>query len=421
MTAISALMTACVTHFILLFVLTGLIWKLPACLIPLFSAGRLRVFIIGQLREMVRLELPLVEGLRTMLTDARWPGLRRSLSRMVIVLDRGGQLWQALSTSRHLFDPTTVALVRSGEETGNLEGALAAVERYSRARRLFLRRITASVWYTWFVIPVFVVVVLFMSVKVIPVFMEIFRSFGIATPSVLGGPMLGVLEGVGRVCGFAISLLVWPETESAAVHDILQLRWYLWGFGAVCFFILYMATWVFPFLLALDCWRRLAGRSQLFLSPVIRVLGFVPIVGGFVRDVAAAHVARALQIMISSGLAVHRALAVASALPLASPFSGELRVAAWATADGARLGPQLERWGRWPRSFVWLVNTGESSGRLPEAFDCAAELLENKAQRRTGLVLKALFPALVVCMGWLVGIFWVGMLRGYVQILEAIM
>ena len=293
MAIVAALLAACVTHFILCFMLVGVAWGIPVVVIPLFSAARLRVFIIGQLREMVRLELPLAEGLRTMLTDARWPSLgffwstltvlllapmsliflliyhayslRQSLSRMVTVLDSGGQLWQVLSTSRHLFDPTTVALVRAGEESGNLEGALAAVERYCRARRLFLRRITAAVWYTWFVIPAFVAVVLFLSVKVIPVFMEIFRDFGVATPSVLGGPMLGILEAVGRFCGVVITVFVWPETKSAVLPEILELKWYLWGFGDYCLLILYLATWVLPFLAALELWRRLAGLSQTFL------------------------------------------------------------------------------------------------------------------------------------------------------------
>lgn len=421
MTTVAALLAGCVTHFILLFVLIGLVWKLPAFLIPLLPAGRLRPFIIGQLHEMVRLELPLVEGLRTMLTDARGRGFRRTISGMVCRFERGGQLWQALSTSRYVFDPTTVAVVRSGEENGNLEGALAAVERYYRLRLRLTKRIIGAVWYTMFVVPVFVAVFLLLMVKVIPTFVDIFQDFGVATPRVLESPVLGAFQALGRFCSSAGALLAWPETKSAVLPDILELRWYLWGLGDYCILILYLATWVFPFLLALELWRRLAGRSQTFLSPVIRVLGFVPLLGGFMRDAAAAHVARALQIMTSSGVPVHRALAVASGLPLASPFSGRLRAAAVETADGARLAPQLERSGRWPRSLVWLVDTGESSGRLPEAFDCAAELLENKVQRRAGLVLKALFPALVVCMGWLVGVFWVGMLRGYVRVIEAIM
>jgi hypothetical protein len=81
--------------------------------------GKQRLLIIQNLGTMLNAGLPLVEALHTLQLESKNKATKKLLRKIITAVDNGSPLWRAMA-EQNFFSPHAIALVRIGEEAGNL-------------------------------------------------------------------------------------------------------------------------------------------------------------------------------------------------------------------------------------------------------------------------------------------------------------
>jgi general secretion pathway protein F len=84
------------------------------------------------------------------------------------------------------------------------------------------------------------------------------------------------------------------------------------------------------------------------------------------------------------------------------PMREAIEEAAKRVREGAGLGRSLAASKLFPPIVVHLVSSGESSGRLGEMLERAAENQEKEVELRVGVLMKLMEPVMTVVMGGIV-------------------
>jgi type IV pilus assembly protein PilC len=116
------------------------------------------------------------------------------------------------------------------------------------------------------------------------------------------------------------------------------------------------------------------------------------------KEASVAQVASALALMLKSGVALDKALALVEKLERGTP--AEIELARWRQrlSGGRGKFPEMAAGGRvFPPLFVWLA--GQSGDDLPAGFERAAEVYQARAAYRIDTLLYSALPCAVMALG----------------------
>lgn len=298
------------------------------------------------LRHYLGAGLSLEEVFRQQAT--RGPAAVRPIAaRVALVLRKGGSLEKALSQEERHFPPLFLSLARVGERTGMLPEVFADLEQYFLGQQQLRRRfVSLTAWpILQFVMAVFVVALV---ILVLGMFDAEIR------PGVRYDPLgLGLFGASGAL------------TFLAVVVGTLAGVWFsFWLLGR-----LLPATFRDRFLLAL------------------------PVIGGYVRDLAMMRFCLSLRLTTESGMSIGRAVQLSMAATGNAAFVAASAVAERTVADGDDLTLALTRTRLMPEDFLRILEVGERAGTLSEVLRHQADHYRETASRRMTAV-TFLFAAL---------------------------
>jgi general secretion pathway protein F len=166
-----------------------------ASLLPRPSVPKREITILFQdLALLLRSGLPLDEGLRLLTDDAR--GLTaRLLSQLRASLASGMNFADALRAHPATNLPDVVAIVRSAEATGKLDGALDTIAQERIKQEKLSARMSAALRYPIFLLLVSVAVLTFFLIFVVPQFAGVVRDFG-TKPDALVSTVIAISDGL---------------------------------------------------------------------------------------------------------------------------------------------------------------------------------------------------------------------------------
>ena len=202
---------------------------------------------------------------------------------------------------------------------------------------------------------------------VVPVFEDVFRSFGAELPWSTRA-VLALSQAAGQGAGW-IALLVLPLT-----------------------------------LLVRKQWQRPAWQRQWHR----RVLAW-PLIGPLVRTSVLARWSHTLSALLAAGVPLTEALPVAgraSGHPVYERINEHLQRR---VAQGGRLSEGMAHTGRFPDMLVQLCATGEDTGTLDTLLDRAAALMTEELDTRVRALSSLLEPLIVVVLGGAIGVILVAM------------
>jgi general secretion pathway protein F len=267
----------------------------------------------------------------------------------------GSSFSKTLEGYNSIFPEFYVNMVAAGEAGGNLDRVLGRLADYLEAQSSLRSKIRTSMVYPVFMICIAFIVLSFLFAFVIPKITSIFKDTGSALPFIT----------VGLI----------------TISDIFQKYWWL--------LIGLLLGGIFGF-------RRLKERNRLFLD---RLLLKLP--GNIAQSLYFGRFTRTLAFLLEGGIPVLRALDL-SAKSLGNKLL-EMKVieAGKRVAEGARLSASLEGF---PPVLLQLISTGERSGQLTEILESAADSYEEEFSRRVQRALSLLEPAMILFMGFVVGL-----------------
>ena len=121
-----------------------------------------------QLATLVKSGIPLADGLRVLIEQVESPGLERAIMDIHERVLQGSSLADALKRHPNYFSDLYVNMVRSGEESGNLEMVLDRIAEYLQKRHRLTSKIQATMAYPIVVFFFGSAVVIFLLTFVVP-------------------------------------------------------------------------------------------------------------------------------------------------------------------------------------------------------------------------------------------------------------
>ena len=226
------------------------------------------VIFTRQLATMIDAGLPLVQILDILASQSENKTFAKELRDVKETVESGSTLSAALGKYPKTFDDLYVNMVQAGETGGILDTILQRLSTYMEKMMSLKRKIKGAMIYPATIITVAVVVTLILLVFVIPVFAELFNSFGKALPA---------------PTQFVISL---SDFVISYVH----------------FMLLGVALLVFAIRYAYG-----TPRGQLIID---RLLLKVPILGSLIRKASIARFSRTLGTLVSAGVPILDSLTI---------------------------------------------------------------------------------------------------------------
>lgn len=267
----------------------------------------------------------------------------------------GLSLSKAIEGYDRIFPDFYVNMIAAGEASGNLDKVLSRLADYLEAQSSLKSKVRTSMVYPVFMICVAFVVLSFLFTFVIPKITKIFEDTGSALP-------------------FITVVLI-------AVSNFFQNYWWL--------LIGLLLGGIFGM-------KRLKEKNRLLVDRLM-----VRLPGNIAQSLYYGRFARTLSFLLEGGLPVLRALELAARSVGNTLIEMRIAEAGKAVAEGARLSASLEGF---PPVLLQLISTGERSGQLVEILKNAADSYEEEFSRRMQKALSILEPAMILCMGFVVGL-----------------
>lgn len=313
--------------------------------------------------------LPSLEALRE---QASHPTLARLSERLTLAVRAGSSLSEALDLET-VLPPVVARLVRTAEETGQLEQAFArAADHLERSAEL-RAQVIASLSYPVLVFLTATGVFWFLALKVVPKLARFLANRGAALP--------------------------WTT------QTLIDISAFFQNHGAA------LGLTIAGLTTALFLWRR-TPRGRMSLD---RFLLRTPLVGGVVRVAAIAQLSRTLALLLQSGVLLLSALRIAAescsnhALRAEFERAREGVLAGDSLAAGLQsplVGPLVPR----------IVATGESAGALDATLLELARFSEIDLERRLKTLARLVEPAILVLVGGMVGFVYLAFFQAVLQL-----
>src|SRR2546422_8067658 len=140
------------------------------------------VIFTRQLATMIDAGLAMVQSLQALAEQTTNKVMRDVIKDVTTRVEAGDSFSEALVKHPKVFNRLYVCMVGAGEKGGLLSEILARLATYLENAARLRRKVKSALMYPTTVSVVAVLITIFLLVKVVPVFGEIFKSFGAELP-----------------------------------------------------------------------------------------------------------------------------------------------------------------------------------------------------------------------------------------------
>ncbi|WP_019864891.1 type II secretion system F family protein [Methylovulum miyakonense] len=315
-----------------------------------------------QLATMLAAGLPLVQAIDIVGKGHENPSMQTLLMGIKADIEGGDTLASSLKRHPVYFDELFCNLVEAGEHAGVLDTLLDKVATYKEKSESMKKKIKKALTYPIAVVAVAVIVTAILLLFVVPVFEDLFKSFGADLPA---------------FTRMVINMSAW-----------LQEWWY------IVLGILVGAYYVFDFF---------KKRSKPFNHFLDRMLLQIPVVGLIINKSAIARFSRTLSTMSAAGVPLVEALqSVAGACGNIIYAEAVLKMRE-DVSNGQRLQFAMGQVGMWPHMVQQMVAIGEESGSMDAMLSKVADFYEEEVDNLVDNLSSLMEPIIMVILGILVG------------------
>lgn len=319
------------------------------------------VMFTRQLATMIDAGLAVVQSLQALADQTSNKVMRDIIKDICARVESGDSFSEALQKHPRAFNRLYVCMVGAGEKGGLLAEILSRLATYLENTARLRRKVKSAMMYPCVVTVVAIAITTFLLVKVVPVFGEIFSSFGAKLP----GPTL-----------FLIQL------SNIVKHYLLFLL--LGGGGLVYGWFYFIKTK--PGRLFWDTQR-------------IRL----PIFGSIAHKICLARFTRTLASLVRSGVPILEVLQIVSQTVGNMVMEKAIQVAAGDIEKGESISVALGKHPVFPVMVIRMVTAGEQTGKLDNMLERIADFLDEEIETTLSGLTALIEPILIVFLGVVVG------------------
>lgn len=323
---------------------------------------------IGELATLLRTNINISHALTLLNNTYKQDSDMQSIIRKTQqYLEQGMSFADALS-KQHLFDTITIAMIKTGEQTGTLGNTLVELAQYQEKMNKIRSQLLRALSYPLIVLCASLCITLALLLFVVPQFESIFSDFGAQLP-----------------------LLTRIIVDCA---NLITQQWY----SVVCIAMLGV---ILPVL----CYRH----SSTFQRGMQSILKRAPLLGSIINTAMLARWSQMTTTTLRSGIPIHQALEATSSCIGLAYYQRALEKTVMHIKSGLSLQQALIQVDIFPQRIVEMISIGEATGNLDamfqqitltyqEQFDSLIEHLSKWLEPVIMIILAALIGTIIIAM-----------------------
>jgi type IV pilus assembly protein PilC len=276
-------------------------------------------------------------------------------------VEQGGSFSEALSAHPKVFNKLYVCMVEAGETGGLLAEILDRVACYQEATSRLKKKVKSAMSYPTIVCTVAIGIALFLIMKVIPIFADIYKDFGAKLPAPT--QMLIDLSNVLRAYFFFVVIAV----------------------GLVVF--------------ALLKFKKTKPGTALWDRAKLRM----PVFGKLIHKVSMSRFARTFAALLRSGVPILETLRIVGQSAGNTVVENAVEKTASSIERGDNLAVAMGQHPVFPIMMVRMVAAGEQTGKVDVMLEKISDFYDEEIEATLNGLTALIEPLLIVFLGVVVG------------------
>ncbi|MDG2303685.1 MAG: type II secretion system F family protein [Candidatus Binatia bacterium] len=319
------------------------------------------VIFTRQLTTMIDAGMPLVQILDILGTQTDNKVFGKQVLAVKEAVESGATLSDALRLFPKTFDELYTNMVQAGEIGGILDTILGRLSIYMEKMISLKRKIKGAMIYPATIISVAIVVTLILLVFVIPVFAELFGSFGQALPL----PTQIVIN----ISNFTVAYL--HVLVAAVVITAIVIR---------------------------QTYQTEKGRFM-----IDKFMLRLPILGEMLRKASIARFSRTLGTLVSSGVPILDALTITARTAGNKVVEKAGFMVRESISQGRTMAEPLTQSGVFPPMVCQMIGAGEMTGAIDQMLQKIADFYEEEVDNAVNNLTALMEPLVIVILGTIIG------------------
>lgn len=316
-----------------------------------------------QLATMMKAGVPLVQSFDIVGSGHGNPSMRDLIYSIKADVEAGGTFASALTKHPLYFDDLFCNLIEAGEQSGALETLLDKVATYKEKTEQLKAKIKKALIYPISVIVVAFIVTTILLIYVVPMFADLFSSFGAELPA---------------LTQFVVDL-----------SNIFVDTWYL-VFGAII-------AVVYIFL-------RLQKTSPKFRSMLDKFFFKLPITHDLTQKSSVAKFARTLSTMFAAGVPLVEAMDSVAGATGNTLYVAAIHQIRDDISSGTQLYTSMQKFpDLFPSMVIQMVSIGEESGALDSMLAKVADFYEAEVDDAVDALTTLMEPMIMAFLAVIIG------------------
>lgn len=324
------------------------------------SARDMSVF-CRQFVAIVDAGVPVLNALQMLSEQTENQMLREAIADCKGRIEKGSSMAAAMREHPKVFDHIFVTMVEAGESSGSLSQSFSRMgKQYEKSHRLHSLVKKATI-YPVVLLIVTAIVVVFLLVRVVPMFQDMMDQVGADLPAITKF-VLGLSHGLQQY---------WYIVLAVVVAVVLGIRQFNKG----------------------ESGGHIAAKIQVKL----------PVVKNLTIKSNSASFARTLATLLAAGIPMMDALGIVANTLKNVLFRDAVNEAKTAVSMGSNLSNPLKANGQFPPLVYHMISIGEDTGQIDEMLDRIADYYDEEVEEATEQVVALMEPLIIVVLAVVVG------------------
>jgi len=316
-----------------------------------------------QFATMVKAGLPILNVLGMLRDQIEHPQMKEIIEDVRKSLEGGVTLSKCFEKYPKIFDNIYINLIKAGEASGKLDVFLLKLVESLEKREKVKKKIKGALMYPSVMFSVAIVVMVFMLIKVVPVFAKMYEGMGVALPT--------------------------PTAAIMTASDFMRGTG-----GLVTFITLAVAFAIFKYTTSKMPNVRYAWHKQVLKLPVF---------GDMILKSLIARVSLIMGNLSSAGVNLLESIEIAKQVSNNDVVTQALENVKKGVFSGDTLTKLFMKEPVFPPTFSQLISVGEQTGNLDEMFTSVSSYYEEEFDSSVDNMSSMIEPIMIVFMGTMIG------------------
>jgi len=317
-----------------------------------------------QFATMLKAGLPVLNTLNMLIEQTISPNMKKIIEKIKKDLESGTNLSKCFEAHPKAFDTVTTNLIKAGEASGKLDVFLEKIVTSLEKREKIKSQIKSALFYPGVLFSVAILVTIFMLIKVVPVFVEMYEGMNVPIP-----------------------------TSTAAIMSASAFMRSASGGGLTLILIV-------SFVLVL---RYLIGKNYKIRKAWHIFVLKIPVFGNLIQKSILARISLVLGNLNQAGVDILESIDIAKSVTTNTVMIEALENIKKGVFSGKTLTELFGKEKIFPSTFTQLISVGEQTGSLDAMFGSVAGYYEEEFDTAVSNLSSLIEPIMIVFMGLTIG------------------